>query len=171
MVCCLANKNKEKDTIQRLSFTLQCFHLAILFIISFQMCHKVIAVYKMFLGGWREFKELWQSNQVSNLHFMWVLCECFKIVHKYNNYLVIIFIVFDKNICLKAFYIYLFPGCILNHMEITASKCWHLPDLGSIFYNHGCLNSWLFQFSDIHGKFALLFWNILCIVIQKMSAL
>lgn len=46
------------------------FRLAIFFIISFQLCHNMYVVYKMFLGFWREFKELQQTNQVSNLHFV-----------------------------------------------------------------------------------------------------
>lgn len=88
-----------------------------------------------------------------------ILCECLKIVHKYNNCLVIILIGFDKNrYFLHA--CYLFLDCILNHIETALSKCWHLPDLSSTFYAHGYLNSWLFQFLDAHDKFAFLFWNI-----------
>lgn len=117
------------------------------------------AIYKMFLGFWREFKELWQTNQVSNLHFMWALK---KIVHKYNC-LVINLTGFDKNICFKALHI-----CMLHVFGLYSSEphrninFWHLLDLGSTFYTHGYLNSWMFQFSDVflHGKFAFLFWNI-----------
>lgn len=68
----LFSKQQQEKKTQSKGLVLLCntFHLTILFIISFQMCRKVIAVYKMLIWGWREFKELWQTNQVSNLHFM-----------------------------------------------------------------------------------------------------